>query len=338
MKQISTLLIFIFTCTLCFSQVTTSSIKGLISDETNAGLPGANVVAVHTPTGTTYGAATNIDGRFNLVNLRVGGPYTITVSYVGYKDQSFTDVFLTLGKTENLTLALTLDAGQLDAVVITANTSKGVFGSDRTGAETNVGRRELTTLPTISRSASDFTRLEPTASNGSFGGRNDQFNNFSLDGAIFNNPFGLDAATPGGQTNSQPVSLDAIDQIQVSTAPYDVTQSGFTGAAVNAVTKSGSNEFKGTVYGFYRNEDMTGSKIKGQEIFVPSLTQQQTGFSIGGPIVKNKLFFFANYEQDERSDLGQAWLPNTGSGAVNESVVLESDLIAVQSALANFRV
>jgi len=315
--------------------VTTSSIKGAISDETNAGLPGANVVAVHTPTGTTYGAATNIDGRFNLVNLRVGGPYTITVSYIGYKDQSFTDVFLTLGKTENLTLALTLDAGQLDAVVITANTSKGVFGSDRTGAETNVGRRELTTLPTISRSASDFTRLEPTASNGSFGGRNDQFNNFSLDGAIFNNPFGLDAATPGGQTNSQPVSLDAIDQIQVSTAPYDVTQSGFTGAAVNAVTKSGSNEFKGTVYGFYRNEDMTGSKIKGQDIFVPSLTQQQTGFSIGGPIVKNKLFFFANYEQDERSDLGQAWLPNTGSGAVNESVVLESDLIAVQSALAN---
>ena len=335
MKRIITLFIFIFTCSLSFSQVTTSSIKGLISDETNAGLPGANVIAVHTPTGTTYGAATNIDGRFNLVNLRVGGPYTITVSYVGYKDQSFSDVFLTLGKTESLSLALTPDSAQLEEVVLTVNNANGVFGSDRTGAETNVGRKELTTLPTISRSASDFTRLEPTASNGSFGGRNDQFNNFSLDGAIFNNPFGLDAATPGGQTNAQPVSLDAIDQIQVSTAPYDVTQSGFTGAAVNAVTKSGSNEFKGTVYGFYRNEDMTGSKIKGQEIFVPSLKQQQTGFSIGGPIVKNKLFFFANYEQDERTDLGQAWLPNTGSGAVNESVVLESDLVAVQSALAD---
>ena len=335
MKQITTLFMFIFTCALSFSQVTTSSIKGVISDETSVGLPGANVVAVHTPTGTTYGAATNIDGRFNLVNLRVGGPYTITVSYVGYNDQSFSDVFLTLGKTENLSLALTPDSAQLDEVVLTVNNANGVFGSDRTGAETNVGRKELTTLPTISRSASDFTRLEPTASNGSFGGRNDQYNNFSLDGAIFNNPFGLDAATPGGQTNAQPVSLDAIDQIQVSTAPYDVTQSGFTGAAVNAVTKSGTNAFKGTVYGFYRNEDMTGSKIKGQDIFVPSLKQQQTGFSIGGPIVKNKLFFFANYEQDERSDLGQAWLPNTGSGAVNESVVLESDLIAVQSALAN---
>jgi len=334
MKNLLTFFIFIFTCSLSFSQVTTSSIKGVISDETNSGLPGANVVVVHTPTGTTYGAATDIDGRFNLVNLRVGGPYTVKVSYVGYNEQSFNNVVLTLGKTEVLSLALTPDSQQLDAVVITANNTKGVFGSDRTGAETNVGRKELTTLPTISRSASDFTRLEPTASNGSFGGRNDQYNNFSLDGAIFNNPFGLDAATPGGQTNAQPVSLDAIDQIQVSTAPYDVTQSGFTGASVNAVTKSGSNEFKGTVYGFYRNEDMTGSKIKGEDIFVPSLTQEQTGFSVGGPIIKNKLFFFANYEEDKRTDLGQSWLPNRGTGAINESVVLESDLMAVQGALS----
>jgi hypothetical protein len=334
MKKLTTLFIFVFTCSLSFSQVTTSSIKGVIFDETNAGLPGANVVVVHTPTGTTYGAATDIDGRFNLVNLRVGGPYTVNVSYIGYNEQSFNNVILTLGKTEVLSLAMTPDSQQLDAVVITANNTKGVFGSDRTGAETNVGRKELTTLPTISRSASDFTRLEPTASNGSFGGRNDQYNNFSLDGAIFNNPFGLDAATPGGQTNAQPVSLDAIDQIQVSTAPYDVTQSGFTGASVNAVTKSGSNEIKGTVYGFYRNEDMTGSKIKGENIFVPSLTQEQTGFSIGGPIVKNKLFFFANYEEDKRTDLGQSWLPNRGTGAINESVVLESDLMAVQGALS----
>ena len=334
MKKLLTLFIFFFTCSLSFSQVTTSSIKGVVSDETSSGFPGANVVVFHTPTGTTYGAATDIDGRFNLVNLRVGGPYTVTVSYIGYTSTIFPNVYLTLGKTEVLSLSMIPDSQQLDAVVITASNTKGVFGSDRTGAETNVGRKELTTLPTISRSASDFTRLEPTASNGSFGGRNDQYNNFSLDGAIFNNPFGLDAATPGGQTNAQPVSLDAIDQIQVSTAPYDVTQSGFTGASVNAVTKSGSNEFKGTVYGFYRNEDMTGSKIKGEDIFVPSLTQEQTGFSIGGPIIKNKLFFFANYEEDKRDDLGQSWLPNRGTGAINESVVLESDLMAVQGALS----
>ena len=148
-------------------------------------------------------------------------------------------------------------------MILTTGAGKNTFGSDRTGAETNIGRRELTRLPTISRSASDFTRLEPSSSNGSFGGRNDQFNNYSLDGAIFNNPFGLDAATPGGQTDAQPVSLDALEQIQVSTAPYDVRQSGFTGALINAVTKSGTNNFHGTVYGFYRNESLTGNKVKG---------------------------------------------------------------------------
>ena len=304
-------------------------------DENSEPLLGANVVAIHTPTGTKYGAATNFDGRYNLLNLRVGGPYTITISYIGYKEQVFNDVYLTLGKTENIDASLVQDSQQLDTVVITGSGGTGTFGSDRTGAETSVGRRELTRLPTINRSAADFTRLEPTASNGSFGGRNDQFNNFSLDGAIFNNPFGLDAATPGGQTDAQPVSLDAIDQIQVSTAPYDVTQSGFTGAAVNAVTKSGTNDFHGTVYGFYRNQDFTGSKVKGEEIFVPKLNQSQLGASIGGPIVKNKLFFFANFEKDDREDLGSPWQPNSGGGGINQSRVLESDLIIVRDALMN---
>ena len=320
--------------TFAFGQVTTSNIKGLVLDETSQPLPGANVLAIHGPTGTKYGAAANFDGRYNLLNLRVGGPYTITISYLGYKEQSFTEVFLTLGNTLNLDVQMVPDSQQLDAIVVTGNTGTGTFGSDRTGAETSVGRRELTRLPTISRSAADFTRLEPTASGNSFGGRNDKFNNFSLDGAIFNNPFGLDAATPGGQTDAQPVSLDAIEQIQVSTAPYDVTQSGFTGATVNAVTKSGTNEFHGTVYGFTRNEKMTGKKIKGDEVTRPKLEQQQYGVSIGGPVVKNKLFFFANFEKDERSDLGtNGWVPNTGSGAINESRVLESDLIAVRDAL-----
>ncbi|WP_298497857.1 TonB-dependent receptor [uncultured Algibacter sp.] len=334
MKKKSILIFFLFIGLVAFSQVTTSNIKGLILDESSTPLPGANVVAVHTPTGTKYGAATNFDGRFNLLNLRVGGPYSITISFVGYKDQSFNNVFLTLGKTQNIDIVMVSDSEQLDAVVIQANQGSGTFGSDRTGAETSVGRRELSRLPTISRSASDFTRLEPTASGNSFGGRNDQFNNFSLDGAIFNNPFGLDAATPGGQTDAQPVSLDAIEQIQVSTAPYDVTQSGFTGAAVNAVTKSGTNEFHGTVYGFTRNESMTGNKIKGEEVARPDLNQTQYGVSIGGPIVKNKLFFFANFEKDERDDLGtNGWTPNTGSGGISESRVLESDLIAVRDAL-----
>ena len=325
--------LFLITCGYLTAQVTTSSISGVIVDDANIELEGANVVATHIPTGTTYGAVTNQDGRFNMVNMRVGGPYTVSISYIGFNQQDFDNIFLTLGKSETISLAMTPDSQELKDVVVTANASD-VFSSDRTGARTSVGRRQLSTLPSISRSAADYTRLEPTASNGSFGGRNDQFNNYSLDGAIFNNPFGLDAATPGGQTEAQPISIDAIEQITVSTAPYDVTQAGFTGASVNAVTKSGTNEFTGTVYGFYRNEDMTGSKIKGQSIFIPTLLQSQTGVSVGGPIIKNKLFFFANFEQDTREDLGQSWLPNRGTGGINESRVLESDLMAVQSALS----
>ena len=325
--------LFLITCGYLTAQVTTSSISGVIVDDANIELEGANVVATHIPTGTTYGAVTNQDGRFNMVNMRVGGPYTVSISYIGFNQQDFDNIFLTLGKSETISLAMTPDSQELKDVVVTANASD-VFSSNRTGARTSVGRRQLSTLPSISRSAADYTRLEPTASNGSFGGRNDQFNNYSLDGAIFNNPFGLDAATPGGQTEAQPISIDAIEQITVSTAPYDVTQAGFTGASVNAVTKSGTNEFTGTVYGFYRNEDMTGSKIKGQSIFIPTLLQSQTGVSVGGPIIKNKLFFFANFEQDTREDLGQSWLPNRGTGGINESRVLESDLMAVQSALS----
>jgi hypothetical protein len=329
----SLLIAFGFSTTL-FAQVTTSKIQGQIKDETGAGVFGANVIVTHTPTGTKSGTMTLDEGFYALQNLRVGGPYTVTVSYVGYSTINITDIYLDLGSAFDLDVQLVEESQQLQEVVIDGGRTS-TFNNGRTGAETSVGKREIQNLPTISRSAADFTRLEPSASGGSFGGRNDQYNNFTLDGSIFNNPFGLDAATPGGQTSAQPVSLDAIDQVSVSTAPYDVTLSGFTGAAVNAVTKSGTNEFSGTVYGFYRNENMTGGKIKGQDIFVPELNQTQYGASIGGPIIKNKLFFFANFEIDDRSDLGQQWLPNNGDGTtdINESRVLESDLIHVQSQL-----
>ncbi|NQX81888.1 MAG: TonB-dependent receptor, partial [Flavobacteriaceae bacterium] len=243
--------------------------------------------------------------------------------------------YLNLGQAMNVDIKLTEDSQQLETIVLSARKNQ-TFNSDRTGAETSIGKRELTVLPTISRSAADFYRLEPSASGGSFGGKNDQFNNFSLDGSIFNNPFGLDAATAGGQTGTQPISLDAIEQIQVSIAPYDVTQSGFTGASVNAVTKSGTNEFKGSVFGFFRNQDLTGSKIAGEELFKADLEQVQYGVSIGGPIVENKLFFFANFEKEKRTDLGSSWIANNGDGTtgINESRVLESDLISVSDALA----
>lgn len=319
------------------AQVTSSNIRGSVVDDQGVPLLGANIIAIHTPTGTTNGTVTNEDGRFNLLNLRVGGPYELTISYIGFRTQTQSDVYLSLGKTFNIDAKLVAESQALDEVTVTSDRG-GTFGSDRTGQETSIGNRELTRLPTISRSASDFTRLDPTASSGasgtSFGGRNDQYNNFSLDGAIFNNPFGLDAATPGGQTSAQPISLDAIDQIQVTTAPYDVTQSGFTGASVNAVTKSGSNELYGTVYGFFRNDDLTGGKINGDKVFKTGLEQKQYGVSIGGPIVKNKLFFFVNFERDELTSLGtDGFVPNTGTGEINESRVLESDFQLVDNLL-----
>lgn len=323
----------VFSITIGFAQVTTAKVQGIVLDDTKLPLFGANIIATHVPSGTISGAMSSDSGRFLIPNLRVGGPYTIKVSFVGFKEVVYNNVYLSLGKAFSINASMNGDSQALEAVVITVGKNE-TFNKNRTGSETDIDARQLASLPSISRSAADFYRLEPSSSGGSFGGRNDQYNNFSLDGSIFNNPFGLDAATPGGQTGSQPVSLDAIEQIQVSTAPYDVTLSGFTGASVNAVTKSGTNEFKGTVYGYFRNQDLTGSKIKGEDIFVSDLKQAQYGVSIGGPIIKNKLFFFANFEKDDRSDLGQSWVANTGSGAINESRVLEQDLIDVRNALS----
>ena len=185
-----------FALSSALAQVTTSNIRGSVADDQGEPLFGANVVAIHTPTGTRYGSITNEEGRFNLLNLRVGGPYEVTISYVGFKNDVRNDIFLSLGKTFTYTTSLQQDSQQLDEVVVISDQT-GTFGSDRTGAETSVSRRDLRRLPTISRSASDFIRLEPAASSGasglSFGGRNDQYNNFSLDGAIFNYPFGLPA-------------------------------------------------------------------------------------------------------------------------------------------------
>ena len=331
MKKLVIILCFMFSL-VGYAQVTTSTVTGVVKDENAQSLPNANVIAVHQPSGSKYGGIANFDGRFRLNNMKIGGPYTITISYVGYQTYEIKGINLELGETFDIEVALQPEANSLDEVTITVSDDQ-TFSNKRTGKSTQITSKDIKRLPTISRSAQDFTRLEPTANGNSFGGRNDQFNNFSLDGAVFNNPFGLDAATPGGQTDSQPISLDAIEQIQVQTAPFDVTLAGFTGASVNAVTKSGDNTFKGTAYSFFRNEDLTGDKVKGQDVFKADLEQIQYGVSVGGPIVKDKLFFFANFESDDRTDLGSAFVPNRGTGAINESRVLASDLMAVQGAL-----
>ncbi|MEM7104012.1 MAG: TonB-dependent receptor [Bacteroidota bacterium] len=334
-RLLSILLVFGFLCCSSglYAQVTTATLSGTVTDSNGEPLVAANVVAKHEPSGTLYGVSTREDGGYTLPNLRIGGPYTMSADYVGYKPQSFDNINLAIGQKLNLDFSLESEAVTTAEAVVIANADP-ILNSERTGAATNIGSEQITNLPTISRSASDYYRLSPSASGNSFGGRNDQFNNFSLDGSIFNNPFGLDAATPGGQTESSPVSLDAIDQIQVSLAPYDVTQAGFTGAAVNAVTKSGTNEFSGTVFGFWRNQDLTGKKVRDTDLFVGDLTQYQAGFSLGGPIVKDKVFFFINAEIDRREDLGSNFIANRDNiDAVNESRVLASDLDAISSAL-----
>lgn len=314
------------------AQVTTASIDGIVVDNNGEPLAGANVVAVHEPSGTTRGVSTRSNGRFTITNLRIGGPYTVTATFVGFERQEQGDITLTLGKTQTVNFQLVEDIADLSEIVVTAGSED--INEGRTGAATTIDNAEITQMPTITRSAEDIYRLSPSSDGNSFAGRNDQFNNFSLDGSIFNNPFGLDAATPGGQSNAQPISLDAIDQIQVSVAPHDVTQSGFTGAAVNAVTKSGTNNFEGSVFGYYRNEDFTGGTVAGNDIFVPDLNQTQAGFSLGGPIVEDKLFFFANFELDLRDDLGSNFLANgPGISGSNVSRVDEADLMAVSNIL-----
>jgi hypothetical protein len=323
---------FLLSTAALLGQETTATILGKVTDSDGEALVAANIVATNTATGAVYGTSTNAEGRFILPNLRVGGPYTVTASYLGYSDDSLEGVFLALGQKARVDFSLQSGV-ELDEITVTAINDPNVNRS-RTGVATLVGSTELTRLPTISRSASDYTRLTPASDGNSFAGRNDQFNNFSLDGSIFNNPFGLDAATPGGQTDAQPISLDAIDQIQVNIAPYDVTQAGFTGAAVNAVTKSGTNKFSGTVFGFYRNQDMTGGRVEGQDIFVPDLNQLQAGFSFGGPIVKDKLFFFVNAELEDRSDLGSNFIAaRPGLSGEQVSRVEAADLELVSSAL-----
>lgn len=331
--------VLLFLATGISAQVTTATISGSVKDSKGTSLGSATVTIEFPDAGIKQVLVTKADGRFTVPNLRVGGPYKVTVTHVGNQENISENIFLELGL--NNTLEFTLQETSIGLGNVTVVSRSKIFDDKRTGASTNISNRQLKILPTISRSADDFLRLSPSASatyNGlSFGGRNGQYNNFSLDGAVFNNPFGLDAPTPGGQTNAQPVSLDAIEQIQVNLAPYDVTQAGFTGAGINTVTKSGSNRFSGTTYLFYRNESFTGKKVNGNKLVIPDLSQLQGGFAFGGAIKKNKLFYFLSFETEQRSEGATSYVAqNAGNvGKTNTSRVLEADLQAVSSILKN---
>jgi len=299
--------------------VTSASLNGTVVDEAGEPLPGANVVAVHQPSGTQYGVATRTDGRFTFPAVRVGGPYTVTVTFVGYQQVERTGLQLRLGQERSLQFQLVPQAQELDEVVVAGESDPN---ADRTGATTAVDQEQIDALPTISRSTQDFTRLTPQSDGLSFGGRNTQYNNFSLDGSIFNNPYGLDSPVPGGQTSAQPVSLDAVEQVQVSIAPFDVREGGFTGAGVNTVTKSGTNRYQGTAYYFTRNESFIGDEVGSTSLLESDLQFGQYGASLGGPIIKDKLFFFVNAEVVRRDDPGSNFVADrSGASGANVSRV-----------------
>jgi Carboxypeptidase regulatory-like domain/TonB-dependent Receptor Plug Domain len=282
-----------------FAQETTSEIQGIVKNGT-AAVAGTSVQAVHTPTGTVYTTTTRKDGRYNLSNLKVGGPYSIKVTNVGYQGQDKENVFLTLGQTFNADFSLDIKSKDLDAVVVTSLRQDKVINNNRTGSQEVISRTQIERLPTISRSLGDFTKLTPSSNGLSFGGVSSSYNNLTVDGANFNNAFGL-SGTLGGQTNSQPISIDAIEQIQVNISPYDVRQGSFSGAGINSVTRSGTNKFKGSVYGFSRNENTQGYKVNTAEAVKTKIDYNQFGATLGGAIIKNKLFFFGSYEQEKIS-------------------------------------
>ena len=278
------------------AQITTSSMSGKVTVEgTGEEIIGANIQIVHEPSGTRYSAVSNVDGQFNVQGMRPGGPYKVTVSYIGHQTKTLKDITLQLGETYNLAVWLSENATELSEVVISAKASK--FAVEKTGASTNISNAQMMSVPTVNRSMQDIAKISPYAGAGlGFAGGDGRSTNFTIDGANFNNNFGLTSKLPGG---GSPISLDAIEEVQVVVAPFDVRQTNFIGGGINAITKSGTNTFKGTGYIYYRNQDLRGNKINGKDLGRRADESKTTyGFTLGGPIVKNKLFFFANLEKE----------------------------------------
>ncbi len=330
LQTLLTLLLLFLGSAGAFAQLTTSSLTGSVKDTKGEALLGATVVALHTPTGTSYGNITNENGLFSIQNMRVGGPYTITVSYVGYKSYTLENVTLKLGDATRLNIALLDDSSVLSEVEVVYQ-KNALINNQRNGTSTNISTQTLNSLPTLSRSVQDFTKLTPQSNGLSFAGMDNRFNNLTIDGSVFNNNFGLQAL-PGSQTNSTPISLDAIEEIQINLSPYDVRQGGFTGAGINAVTRSGTNRFEGSAFFNVRNQSFVGKRANSEtdNVVVNNFDVKQYGFRLGGPLIKNKLFFFVNGEIEQRSDPGTSFTSKKADTTLNNAAtttrVLDSDL------------
>jgi hypothetical protein len=298
-----------------FGQVTSSTISGVVKNEKQEVLAGTSVHAVHVPTGTQYKTVTNKMGVYVLPAVRVGGPYTIYATFVGYKMGEVKEVNTQLGVTSNVDFSLVDEKTALKEVVV-VGTRNNLFSKEKTGAAQQFSRRELQAVPiTGARTIDGITKYNPFGNGSSFGAQDSRLNNFTIDGSQFNNNFGLgSSAQAGGRTGASAISLDAIDQLQVNVAPFDIRQSGFTGAGINAVTRSGTNEVEGSVYQTQRDNSSTyvGNNARGTTITPAKFDEKVQGFRLGAPIIKNKLFIFGNYESIERTEPGTTWT-STGS-------------------------
>ena len=286
------------------AQITTSSLAGKVTAD-GEDVIGATVEAVHQPSGTRYNAVTNAKGMYTINGMRVGGPYQVSISYIGYETKKVTGITLQLGETYNLSTAMNEDAKVLGDVVVIGKGSK--FANEKTGAATNISNAQITNMPSISRSITDYTRLSPYGGNGmTFAGQDGRTANFTVDGASFNNNFGLSSNLPGG---GNPISIEAIEEMQVVISPFDVRQTGFIGGGVNAITKSGTNTFQGSAYIYHQNENMRGDAIEDEQISGAREKDRKTtyGFTLGGPIVKDKLFLFVNGEMQKVPTVANRW-------------------------------
>ena len=313
-----------------FAQITTSAMGGRITDRSGDPIPGATVVAVHEPSGSLYYGLTNNEGRYTITGMRSGGPYVVEISCMGYRKLNYTDVTLQLAEVYALNASLSDDNEQLtEAVVISTASSK--FNTEKTGAATNINNRQIEAIPTISRSITDVTRLSPYGGNGmSFAGSDGRTANFTVDGANFNNNFGLSSNLPGG---GNPISLDAIEELQVVISPYDVRQTNFIGGGVNAITKSGTNTFKGTAYVYHQNENLRGDSVDGDQISGARATDRKTtyGLTLGGPIIKNKLFFFVNAEYSKIPTVVNRWRGSTNGVADANNYISRTTVADLQA-------
>lgn len=322
------------------AQVTGSTLTGSVRSDDRKPLDGATVTAVHKPSGTRYSTTTGRDGSYSILNVRVGGPYTVTITYAGYKSYTENDVFAALGTTASVDAELKSDAVQLQGVVVTASPNP-ILNPKANGASVTIGRTALNLTPTIGRTVNDVTKYNAYGNGRSFAGQDSRFNNFTIDGSVFNNGFGLGSqAQAGGRTGSAAISLDALDELQINITPYDIRQSGFAGAAINAVTRSGTNEFSGSVFRFWNSRDLAGTKAASGTTNVPTTPYavSTNGFRFGGPIIKDKLFFFVNGEMTTGTRPALDWVANRSGATGNVSRTTVADLDDLKNfMMSNFK-